>query len=90
MQVKTIPTEYWSHPIEPNNRNWAMVAGNYPWGETLVGQQPVSWSDEYYGPFIPAVHTPHIVWQRVGPVCRHDRRRNRSTACLAGPAELQA
>ena len=62
----TTPTDYWSFPIEPNHRDWVMVAGNYPWGETLVGQQPVSWTDEYYGPFIPAVHTPHIVWQRVG------------------------
>ena len=35
---QALPTEYWSHPIEPNNRNWANVAGNYPWGETDVGQ----------------------------------------------------
>jgi hypothetical protein len=62
----TTPTDYWSYPIEPNHRDWVMVAGNYPWAETLVGQGPVSWSDEYYGPYIPAVHTPHIVWQRVG------------------------
>jgi len=65
---QTLPTNYWSHPIEPNNRNWANVAGNYPWGETLVSQSTVSWSDEYYGPYIPAVHTPHIVWEMTGPV----------------------
>jgi hypothetical protein len=65
---QSLPTGYWSHPIEPNNRNWANVAGNYPWGETLVGQGTVSWNDEYYGPYIPAVHTPHILWERTGPV----------------------
>ena len=65
---QTLPTEYWSHPIEPNNRNWANVAGNYPWGKTLVGQGALSWKDEYYGPFIPAVHTPHILWEKTGPV----------------------
>jgi hypothetical protein len=65
---QALPTEYWSHPIEPNNRNWANVAGNYPWGETDVGQGQLSTHDEYYGPFIPAVHTPHIVWETTGPV----------------------
>ncbi len=59
------PTDYWSYPIEPNHRDWALNAGNYPWGESMVGQGALSWKDEYYGPFIPAVHTPHIVWHKV-------------------------
>ena len=63
-----LPTDYWSHPIEPNNREWAAIAGNYPWGESDVGQSALSVKEEYYGPFIPAVHTPHIVWQRVSNV----------------------
>ncbi len=65
-----LPNSYWSHPIEPNNREWAAIAGNYPWGESLTGVSggQNSWNAEYYGPYIPAVHTPHILWERVTSV----------------------
>ena len=62
-----LPTDYWSRPIEPNNREWNAIAGNYPWTyANIVGVTGNAWHDNYYGPFIPAVNTPHIVWKRVG------------------------
>lgn len=59
-----IPTDYWTRPIEPNNREWANIGGNYPWSYRLLGGN--AWNDEYYGPFITAPNTPHILWKRQG------------------------
>jgi len=63
-----LPSGYWSHPIEPNNRNWYQVAGNFPFYESNIGQLAAtnSWHDEWYGPFVPAVNTAHIMWSQVG------------------------
>ncbi len=58
-----LPTDYWSRPIMPNNREWWAISGNYPWQQAQFGGQ---WSvpDEYYGPYITAPNTPHIVWMQ--------------------------
>ncbi len=62
-----LPTDYWTRPIQPNNREWNTIAGNYPWNfANIVGVTGNAWHDNYYGPFIPAVNSPHIVWKRVG------------------------
>ncbi|XHH08018.1 MAG: PQQ-binding-like beta-propeller repeat protein [Candidatus Bathyarchaeia archaeon] len=62
-----LPTDYWSRPIQPNNREWNAIGGNYPWMQAnIVGVTGNAWHDNYYGPYIPAVNTPHIVWKRVG------------------------
>lgn len=63
----SLPTDYWTRPIQPNNREWNAIAGNYPWMEAnIVGVTRNAWHDNYYGPYIPAVNTPHIVWKQVG------------------------
>jgi hypothetical protein len=62
---QSTPTGYWSRPIEPNNRNWAYSAGNWPspyFGNIANTQATNSWHDEWYGPYVPAVNTPHILW----------------------------
>lgn len=65
--MRDLPTDYWARPIQPNNREWNAIAGNYPWSYgNIVGVTGNAWHDNYYGPFIPAVDTPHIVWKRVG------------------------
>ncbi len=61
-----LPNDYWTRPIEPNNREWNTIAGNYPWGEQMGGSN--AWRDEYYGPFVTAPDTPHIVWKRQGAI----------------------
>jgi hypothetical protein len=52
-----LPTDYWTRPISPENREWANIGGNYPYA--------------YYntycrdnGPFITAPNTSHIVWKQ--------------------------
>lgn len=59
-----LPNDYWTRPIQPNNREWAAISGNYPWSQMIGGA--VAWRDEYYGPFITAPNTPHILWKRQG------------------------
>jgi len=62
-----LPADYWQRPIEPNNREWNVIAGNYPWNQAnIAGVTSNAWHDNYYGPYIPSVETPHIVWKRVG------------------------
>ena len=56
-----LPTGYWTRPIQPNNREWNVIAGNYPWEGRLGGAE--AWNDGYYGPFVTAPNTPHIVWK---------------------------
>ena len=57
-----LPTDYWTRPILPNNREWNVIAGNYPWSQQEIGGQ---WSvpDDYLGPFVSAPNTAHIVWK---------------------------
>ena len=52
-----LPTDYWTRPISPENREWSAIGGNYPYA--------------YYntycrdnGPFITAPNTSHIVWRQ--------------------------
>jgi hypothetical protein len=52
-----LPTDYWTRPISPENREWANIGGNYPYA--------------YYnsmcrdnGPFITGPNTSHIVWKQ--------------------------
>jgi hypothetical protein len=65
-----LPTDYWSRPIQPNNREWSAIGGNYPWTQPLIAgiDGQCSWDDEWYGPFVTAPNTPHIVWKRQGAV----------------------
>ena len=59
-----LPTDYWSRPIEPNNREWSTISGNFPWMSYSGGAQSAT-SSNYYGLYIPAVNTPHILWSQV-------------------------
>jgi hypothetical protein len=52
-----LPTDYWTRPISPENREWSAIGGNYPYA--------------YYntqcrdnGPFITAPNTAHIAWKQ--------------------------
>jgi PQQ-like domain len=59
-----LPTDYWKRPIEPNNREWNVIAGNYPWASMANFPQSAT-SNNYYGPFVTAPNTPHIVWKQL-------------------------
>jgi len=56
-----LPTDYWTRPIEPNNREWYAIAGPYPWPWT-------NWDQDWMGPWITAPSTSHIVWNNVNAI----------------------
>jgi len=50
-----LPTDYWTRPISPNNREWYAIAGPYPWPFT-------NWNRDDYGPYLTVPKSPHVVW----------------------------
>jgi hypothetical protein len=52
-----LPTDYWTRPISPENREWSTIGGNYPYAyyNTVCRDN---------GPFITAPNTSHIVWRQ--------------------------
>lgn len=51
-----LPNDYWTRPISPENREWQVIAGNWPW--------PYANNYAYAGPFTIAPNSAHIVWNR--------------------------
>lgn len=54
-----LPTDYWSRPISPENREWYAIGGNYPWAY-------YNSVEAYAGPFVQGPNTAHIVWKQQG------------------------
>jgi hypothetical protein len=50
-----LPTDYWTRPISPENREWYSIAGVYPWPYT-------NWNIDDYGPWLTVPNSAHIVW----------------------------
>ena len=59
---RDLPTDYWTRPISMENREWYQIGGNYPWMDMRTGSE---WSGnpDWYGPFITAPNSSHIVWR---------------------------
>jgi outer membrane protein assembly factor BamB len=55
-----LPTDYWTRPISPENREWKVIAGNWPW--------PYANIYDYAGPYTIAPNTAHVVWRRQGDI----------------------
>ena len=58
-----LPTDYWTRPISLNNREWNVIAGNYPWSEQYLGGG-MSGAPRYLGPYLTSSNTAHVVWKR--------------------------
>ena len=58
-----LPTDYWTRPISLNNREWNVIAGNYPWDKMHLSGS-MAGAQSYYGPYITASHTAHVLWKR--------------------------
>jgi len=65
----TLPTDYWSRPVSPENREWWPILGNYP-ADGIVGGGP-DWPAETnvymnprycFTPYVQAPNTAHVVW----------------------------
>jgi len=52
-----LPTDYWTRPISPENREWSAIGGNFPY----------AYYNSYVrdlGPFVTAPNSAHVVWRR--------------------------
>jgi hypothetical protein len=65
-----LPTDYWTRPISPENREWWPIAGNYPWrGAIYYPGGRVLYSSNYkYTAYVQAPNTAHVVWRRQGAI----------------------
>ena len=70
----SIPTDYWTRPISPENREWWPIAGNYPSTGILGGGEywPTGtntfMSNYNFFPYVQGPNTAHIVWNRQGDI----------------------
>ena len=72
-----LPTDYWTRPVSPENREWWSIMGNYPWRgpgggpiwDELYPDTNSYWSDSYdFTPWVQAPNTAHVVWKRQGAI----------------------
>jgi hypothetical protein len=65
-----LPTDYWTRPVSPNNREWWKILGNYPatgfvgGGEDWPADTNIYSSNYMYTPYVQAPNSAHIVWKR--------------------------
>ena len=66
-----LPTDYWTRPISPENREWWSIAGNYPW-TTKGGADYEDWpagtnpyaSNYKFVPWVQAPNSAHVLWRK--------------------------
>jgi hypothetical protein len=69
-----LPTNYWTRPVSPENREWWSILGDYPWygpggGVGWPENTNTYWSARYkFTPYVQAPNTAHIVWKRQGAI----------------------
>ena len=56
-----LPTDYWTRPINVNNREWSAISGNYPWIGVSMGAS-MNGAARWLGPYTTASNTAHILW----------------------------
>ncbi|HLN46061.1 MAG TPA: PQQ-binding-like beta-propeller repeat protein [Candidatus Sulfotelmatobacter sp.] len=64
-----LPTDYWTRPISPENREWWPIAGNYPSTGILGGGDTntnLYMSNYNFVPYVQTRNTAHIAWKRQG------------------------
>ncbi len=74
--ASSLPTDYWTRPISPENREWWWIAGHFPWrgpggGSAWPENTNIYWAygDRYrFTPWVQAPDTAHIVWRRQGAI----------------------
>jgi hypothetical protein len=69
-----LPTDYWTRPVSPSNREWASILGWSP--STGIVGGGTSWpadtnkymSNYNFIPYVQAPNTAHVVWRRQGDI----------------------
>jgi hypothetical protein len=66
-----LPTDYWTRPVSPENREWSAILGNYPYNGAMpnppAGTNPYA-SNYKYTPYVQAPNTAHVAWKRQGGI----------------------
>ncbi len=65
----TLPTDYWSRPISPNNREWWVIAGNFPFSGIGGGANWPAYTNIYesnykFVPYVQAPTSAHVLWRQ--------------------------
>ena len=65
----SLPTDYWTRPISPMNREWWVIAGNFPFsgvggGPNWPSDTNIYESNYKFAPYVQAPSSAHIVWKR--------------------------
>ena len=66
-----LPTDYWERPVEPQNREWWSLLGNYPWSGDGSSWAPI-WPEgtnyfkgnTKYDAWVVTPNSAHILWKR--------------------------
>jgi len=73
-----LPTDYWTRPVNVENREWWPILGNYPgtgivagWGRGVsLADWPANtntyMSNYLYTPYVQGPKSAHVVWKRIG------------------------
>jgi hypothetical protein len=69
-----LPTDYWTRPVSPENREWYSILGDYPWNGPGGGSNWPADTNTYYAssysfvPYVQAPNTAHVVWRQQGAI----------------------
>jgi len=68
-----LPSDYWTRPVSPENREWGKIMGDYPWvgpggGPYWPAETSYYQSNYQFTPYVPAVNSAHIVWKKQGAI----------------------
>ena len=66
-----LPTDYWTRPISPENREWWTIAGHFPFtgiggGTAWPADTNIYRSNYGFTPYVATPNTAHIAWKREG------------------------
>ncbi len=67
-----LPTDYWTRPVSPDNREWWPILGNYPatgivgGGSNWPAETNAYMSNYLFTPYVQAPNTAHVVWKQQG------------------------
>jgi hypothetical protein len=70
-----LPTEYWTRPVSPENREWWSILGYFP-SDGVVGEEGPYWPNETntymssyrYLPYVQGPNSAHVMWKRQGAI----------------------
>ena len=68
-----LPTDYWTRPVSPLNREWRSILGNWPntgveGGENWPENTNRYMSNYRFVPYVQAPSSAHILWKRPGSI----------------------